>query len=148
VSTNGETNVNDRTIKLGATLGAVALAFAAPAVASAQDRMDNAMPADNAAPAYSAPAATPMASDQLDRLQSLGFLNQSEVLTSQVDQNAPTTFDALPSDQLASTLDGVKVDDADGVTYSLREFLASQGVDPSTIVALSVSDNNVVIAHT
>lgn len=141
--------MNDRTIKLGATLGAVALAFAAPAVASAQDSTDKAMPADNAAPAaYTAPAAEPMVSDQLGQLQAIGFLNQSEVLMAQVDPNAPTNFDALPSDQLATTLDSVKVDDADGITYTLRDFLAQQGVDPSSIVSVSVNDNAVIIAHT
>lgn len=141
--------MNDRTFKLSATLGAIVLALAAPAVASAQDQTapDNAAP-DTSTPAmYSAPPA-PMASQQLDQLQSLGFLNQSAVMTTQVDANTSSVFDPLPSDQLNTTLDNVKVIDADSITYTLREFLAQQGIDPSTIVALNVSDNAVVIGHT
>ncbi len=148
MSTNGENNVNDRTKILGATIGAVALAFAAPAIASAQDQPENAMPADNAAPVIESAPAAPMVSDQIDRLEGLGFLNASAVLTTQIDPNSPTTFDALPSDQLSVALDSVKVADPDGITYTLREFLAQQGIDPSTIVALTVNDNNVVIGHT
>jgi len=139
--------VNDRTIKLTATLGAIALAFAAPAVASAQDQTTPNNAPDTSTPAYSAPVA-PMASDQLDHLQSLGFLNQSAVMTAQVDADTAANFDAIPSGQLNATLDNVKVVDADSITYTLREFLAQQGIDPSTIVSFNVSDNAVVIAHT
>ena len=142
---NGETTVNNRTKKLGATLGAFALALAAPAVASAQssDAPDTSMPST----AYSAPAGS-IGADQLDRLQSLGFINQSEVLTAQVDANSPAASEALSSSQLDAALDNVKVEDAEGITWTLGEFLHSQGIDTSTIVGVNVSDNAVVIAHT
>ena len=136
--------MNDRTIKLSATLGAVALAFAAPAIASAQDQVapDNAMPSAN----YMAPA--PMDAHQLDKLQGMGFLNRSSILMTQVDGSMAGNFAPIPSDQLNATLDSVQVADVDGITMTLHDYLNQQGVDPSTIVAIRVSRNAVVIAHT
>lgn len=124
--------MNVRTIKLSATLGAVALAFSAPAIASAQDQV---MPASSN-------------SDQLDKLQAMGFVNQSSILTAHVNPNLPGSFAPIPSDQLNAALDSVKVDDADGITSTLGEYLNSQGIDPSSIVGVNVTDNAIVIAHT
>jgi hypothetical protein len=140
--------VNDRTIKLGATLGAVALAFAAPAIASAQDQAaSDSMPSTSMPSAsYAAPA--PMDAYQLDKLQGMGFLNRSSILTAHVDRDMAGNFAPIPSDQLNAALDNVKVIDADGITYTLGEYLHQQDVDPSTIVAVNVTDNAVIVAHT
>jgi hypothetical protein len=141
--------VNDRLIKLGATLGTVALTFGAPAIAAAQDQAapDSVNAPDTSTPAtYSAPTPA-MADDQVAALQGKGFVNQSSLFVAQVDQDQNGKFGAISTEQLNGALDSVQVAMGDGTIMTLRQYLNEQAVDASNIVGLNVTDNAVIIAH-
>jgi hypothetical protein len=140
--------MNDQRRRFGTALAAGALTLMIPAVASAQDAASDPQPAP---PPMQAPAdANPgvaAQSDQLDRLEALGFVSANSVATAQVDASNAPAYGWTP-DRFQSTLDRVMVSSGDDTApQSLREYLAANGVDPASVVGVQVLDNTVVIVH-
>ena len=90
-------NTNNRIITLGATLGAAALALAAPLAASAQDQPAQLAPGSSSpSGSYGTPSTSMSQADQLDRLQALGFIGSSSVLLAPVEPGLASNFGTLP----------------------------------------------------
>jgi hypothetical protein len=132
----------------GTAIAAGALALTIPAMASAQEGAAEATPD---APAVTSPGAGPAVAspaDQVNQLLAMGFVNRTSIALAKVDASNVPALGPTP-DGLQRALNQVTVDQSDEeiAPASLREYLTSNGIDPSSVVGVQVLDDNVVILY-
>jgi hypothetical protein len=147
---NAQRRPNSRRGALGMSIAAAGLlTLSVPAIASAQADPG---PASVQPSVIDTVAPGTTQADELSRLRGLGFVAPSNIGvvgvgtsangTTASGVSANSSSDTVPSDQLNATLDQVKVNDMSADSQlSLRDYLIANGVDPTKIVAIHVSES-------